>query len=518
VQYLENIARWQASPIDYMVERLGIRRETLDWMLLEEYHTHKWDGTPNPLRAVCEALVRNEWIGVESANATGKTFLGAGLALWFFECFEDSMVITTAPKQAQLQLHIWKEIGREFNKLGKGHLNKLQLRMIEGSDEWTIIGFVSGVGASEDVATRAQGFHATHMFVILEETPGIPQPIIDAFINTSTAPHNLVLALGNPDHQLDTLHRFCRMDNVTNVRISALDHPNIVLKNPNFISGAISEQGIQRRLERYLSVDNPMYLSRVRGISPTQSRDALIRLEWCFEASKKFDELRGDNDRIDESKIVGLQSLGCDVANSEAGDKAAEAYGKGNVLLTIEDFPCPNANEFGHSIHKKIHEFGIAAHCVAVDGVGVGAGAVNALKEDGDTVYDVQSGAGYVKLEGMVEEFQNLRSQMWWQARIDLQKGLLILPRDDELFADLTTPKWTTRGGKIFVESKEEIKKRLGRSPNKGDAFVYWNWVRSQRAVQPAMTGMEDAKDESVKTNSGFRYNPSGSQRRKSSF
>jgi hypothetical protein len=37
---------------------------------------------------------------------------------------------------------------------------------------------------------------------------------------------------------------------------------------------------------------------------------------------------------------------------------------------------------------------------------------------------------------------------------------------------------WTTRNGKIAVESKDDIIKRLRRSPNKGDAAVYWNWVR----------------------------------------
>jgi hypothetical protein len=38
--------------------------------------------------------------------------------------------------------------------------------------------------------------------------------------------------------------------------------------------------------------------------------------------------------------------------------------------------------------------------------------------------------------------------------------------------------------GVIKVESKEEIKKRLGRSPNKGDAVIYWNWVRRRTPVR----------------------------------
>lgn len=38
------------------------------------------------------------------------------------------------------------------------------------------------------------------------------------------------------------------------------------------------------------------------------------------------------------------------------------------------------------------------------------------------------------------------------------------------------------------VESKENIKKRLGRSPNKGDSVVYWNWVRVKRGFWEAKT------------------------------
>jgi len=59
--------------------------------------------------------------------------------------------------------------------------------------------------------------------------------------------------------------------------------------------------------------------------------------------------------------------------------------------------------------------------------------------------------------------------------RLDLQfreESGLVLPDDRELWVDLCTPQWGTRDGKIFIEPKEEIRRRLGRSPNKGDAAV----------------------------------------------
>ena len=48
----------------------------------------------------------------------------------------------------------------------------------------------------------------------------------------------------------------------------------------------------------------------------------------------------------------------------------------------------------------------------------------------------------------------------------------IALPDDPELLADLTAPTFEVRTGGILIESKEEIRKRLGRITNKGDAVV----------------------------------------------
>ena len=49
----------------------------------------------------------------------------------------------------------------------------------------------------------------------------------------------------------------------------------------------------------------------------------------------------------------------------------------------------------------------------------------------------------------------------------------MALPVDDLLIGDLTAPHWrVTSGGKIQIESKEEIAKRLHRPTDAGDAVV----------------------------------------------
>jgi len=471
---------YQKNPLDYFHEKLGIRKETIDWSLIPEYDGHVWDGTPNPFMKILECLVANKWVGVESGTGTGKTFNAALIVLWFLECFPNSLVVTTAPKEKQLLLHVWKEIGKLHDTFGRGDLRKLALRMNPGRDDWVAVGFVAGVKANEESATKAQGFHAEHMLIIIEETPGVPHPIITAFQSTCTSPHNLILALGNPDHQLDNLHKFCNMENVEHIRISSYDHPNVVTDNPLFIPGAASRSGLERILNRF-GRGNPMAESRTRGISPSSAIDSLIKIEWIKSAIDKLTEYLDENDEVRVDSIPGKKGLGADVANSEFGDKAALARGKGEFMYNIVDFQCPDANQLGHQIYLISKEENIPPENIGIDGVGVGAGTVNTLKEYGYTQrnINIQSSATPVSADG-VEQFNNLRSQMWWQMREDLRLSTIGIIDDEDLVADLLAPKFRTERGKIVVESKEEIKKRLGRSPNKGDAVVYWNWVRSQ--------------------------------------
>ncbi|MBS4034380.1 MAG: hypothetical protein KGZ85_07955 [Ignavibacterium sp.] len=477
---------YKTHPLEYLVERLGFRANTIDWNLNPEYQNHKWDGTVNPFIFILECLSQGvRKIGVESSTGTGKTKIGAGIALWFLDCFENSLVVTTAPKEPQLKLHIWKEIGVMYPVFRKGSLSTLRLNMHEDPrlTDWQAIGFVAGVAADEQSSTKAQGFHAEHLLIIIEETPGVPQPIIEAFQNTADGPHNIILAFGNPDHQLDNLHKFCQLPNVISIRISGYDHPNVVLKNPSFIPGAVTLDGLNDKKVRY-GDEGALYLSRAKGISPGQSVSALINLKWVKEANERWNLICEETGKIEETKIPGHKALGVDVANSEHGDKAAIAKGKGTVLISVVDFQCPDSNLLGkREVLQLMKDENIEAKRVGVDSVGVGAGTVNALKEMDQYVAALGGADAPVDIANQEEKFKNLRSQMWWQLREDLRNGIIALPPDDELTADLITPEWEPKNGKVVVESKELIKKRLGHSPNKGDAVVYWNWVRNSRSA-----------------------------------
>lgn len=74
-------------------------------------------------------------------------------------------------------------------------------------------------------------------------------------------------------------------------------------------------------------------------------------------------------------------------------------------------------------------------------------------------------------------QFANKRAEAWWRMREALnpdQEGgsVIALPPDPELRADLAAPTYEVSARGILIESKDTLRKRLGRSPGKGDAVV----------------------------------------------
>ena len=81
--------------------------------------------------------------------------------------------------------------------------------------------------------------------------------------------------------------------------------------------------------------------------------------------------------------------------------------------------------------------------------------------------------------------FSNKRAEIWWKFREALEPNLgepVALPPDPELLSDLTTPRWKLTSAGIQIEAKDDIRKRLGRSPDKGDA-VTMAWSEGEDSV-----------------------------------
>jgi hypothetical protein len=68
------------------------------------------------------------------------------------------------------------------------------------------------------------------------------------------------------------------------------------------------------------------------------------------------------------------------------------------------------------------------------------------------------------------ERYFNKRSEMWFEMAEWIKKGG-VLPKCPLLKKELTTPVYTLHNGKLRLEEKDQIKKRLGFSPDRADAL-----------------------------------------------
>lgn len=481
------LGQYRDDPVGFLVNVLDVTPESLRWDTAgPEYVGHVWDGTPNPLVAALESIARYEWVGVSSGTGTGKTFGMAGALLWWIGTRYEGICVTVATKEDQMVKGVWREVGRLFpafqRRFPDAELTHLRVRMHPKlADAWAAWGITAKPSATGESNTSVQGLHAAELLILVDEMPGVDPSIITALEQTATDPGNVIAGFGNPDHDTDPLAKFGRQNGVTPIRISGLDHPNVVT-GATLVPGAVSRKSVNKRRADH-GEDSRMFRSRVRGIAPEQAADALVHRAWVEAAIAQ-----GKAWAVDKSREKHPWAVGADPSNSDAGDEAAVAWFQGAWCREITSAACPDANVFGKTVWLAAQTRGIDGQNVGVDAIGVGAGSVNeirrlggmpvALNSGGKPSARVTKGADGKGIAYDANQFLNLRAQMYWQAREDLQYGRLGLPDDPQLVEELVTPTYEVRGGKVVIEPKDDVKRRLGRSPNKADAFVYGNWVR----------------------------------------
>ena len=119
---------------------------------------------------------------------------------------------------------------------------------------------------------------------------------------------------------------------------------------------------------------------------------------------------------------------------------------------------------------------------VNIDVVGYGASAYDSLK----TMYNVEpvnagEGSEYRDRSGKLK-MRNMRAEYYWRMReaLDPEHGDdIALPPGNEIVADLCAARYRLTTAGVQIEEKDEIKKRLGRSPDKGEALLLANLADS---------------------------------------
>lgn len=171
-----------------------------------------------------------------------------------------------------------------------------------------------------------------------------------------------------------------------------------------------------------------------------------------------------------------VTSVGVDP--SRGGDETTIAARRGwrfDEIVTVK--PDATGVVTGGAAALRASEVAGESAPVHVDVIGIGASVLDHLEAligrrcvavngaDGSTGHDMTG-----KLE-----FANMRAECWWKFREALspeRAPRIALPPDQRLFADLCAPRYRLNARGLIIEDKAEVKKRLGRSPDRGDAVV----------------------------------------------
>jgi hypothetical protein len=174
---------------------------------------------------------------------------------------------------------------------------------------------------------------------------------------------------------------------------------------------------------------------------------------------------------------VPMCAMGLDVAQGgeDANVLASRYDGWYSELIRIPGRETPlGVSQAGLVISHRKDQAKVIVDC---DG-GYGGTAYKDLKDNGVDVTAYKGSEGSKQsTDDKTLKFANKRSQTIWRFREALDPAQpggspIFLPNDTQLLADLTATRYQVRNGKIHMESKEDIKKRLGRSPDDGDAVT----------------------------------------------
>lgn len=433
--------------------------------------------------SILESIRDNERTTVRSCHGIGKSYLAGNATLWFLYTFPYSIVLTTAPTFRQVEKLIWKEVRSSIRKskiyLG-GELAKKSPELQIVQDEWVALGL------STNQPERFQGFHAKHVFVIVDEGAGVKEEIFEAIEGVLTSGHCRFLILGNPTLIGGTFYRSHREPGWKSYHVAAWDTPNFTAfgiteddlesgdweaKAPRNPDGTfnwpapwlITPTWAADKLRRW-GKDHPAYQARVAGNFPTQGENNVIPLAWIEAAMARWEDTEGQ----------GSFELGVDVARY-GSDLSVIAPRQGQKIFPLQVFSGKDTQEVTGEVLVAARK--LKAKHIKVDVIGMGAGVVDPLKAANAPVVAVNVGSASDVLDDDGNKvYLNLRAELWWALRGALDpknSEPLALPPDEDLLGDLAAPTYKFTGkGQIQIEPKEETKKRLGHSPDRADAVM----------------------------------------------
>jgi hypothetical protein len=454
----------------YYDDPVGFVREAFRWQ--------PGDAPTAYQERIMRELIRKERISVRGPHGLGKTAMHAWLVLWFSLTRDakgiDWKVITTAGAWRQLEKYLWPEIHKWVRRLryetvrrpvfAGNELMRLELRLTHGA---------AFAVACEDPA-RIEGAHADELLYIFDEAKTIPGETFDAaegaFSGATGERKAYAIASstpGEPRGRFYEIHaRMPAFQNWTAIHVTLDD----AIK-----AGRVSERWAKHDAKELWKSAPAIYANRVLGEFAESDEDGIIPHSWVEAAVERWHAL-GLPEALPQDE---LDAVGVDVGGTR--DKTVAALRYGSVVTEVRVLPAGGTMQTAGEVHAllALHPKAVAI----IDATGIGAGVYDRLRETGASCEPFIAGArGEGTDRSGVLRFANNRAAAWWRMReaLDPERGSTVaLPPEDRLIRDLVTPRWKLdSSGRVVVESKDEIRARLKRSTDFGDAVVLSFWVR----------------------------------------
>jgi hypothetical protein len=441
----------------------------------------------------------NPMTAVASGTARGKDFVAACSALCFLyltpkfnskgELVGNTKVAMTAPTGRQVSNIMTPEIRRLLRnaKFLPGRLVADDVRT--DYEEWFLTGF-----KADDNATEAwSGFHAVNTMFVVTEATGLSEKTFDA-IEGNLQGNSRLLIVFNPNVTIGYAARAMKSPRFTKFRLNSLNAENVVTKE-NRIPGQVDYEWVKDKVETWASPiselefnegegdfefegsiyrPNDLFRVKVLGMFPKVGEDVLIPYEWIELANQRWLEHGSELVYGDEKK----NRLGVDVAGM-GRDESVLCHRYGNFVLKFEGYHAGGKADHMHVAGMVAKELARPGTKAFIDTIGEGAGVYSRLVEQGfQNAYSCkfsESAEGLSDVTGEYE-FANMRAYLHWAVRDWLNpanKTGAMLPVNDKFMEEATEIKWKFQSnGKIIIEPKEEIIKRIGRSTDYFDPLA----------------------------------------------
>lgn len=470
-------------------------------------------------RKILKAIAENDRVAISACHDVGKTWTLARIVTWYVSCFPYCKVITTAPTFNQVKNILWSEIRAAYSRSKKplgGKMNLTEWQVTKEGD-WFALGFTPrnelSSEAGQGTQSSFQGFHAPYILVIFDEATGIPHNIWTMAEGILTSANVKFVAIGNPTSRMSEFYKCFSSPEWAKLQLNCFDSPNLIANGITDITKltaeidavrAMNDEEAQARLRSYKvvrpyllslkwvvsmglprkwGIEHPLFISKALGEFPKDSDGTLLPLGVIEEATL----------RVHYPSPSDRKTLGVDVARFGSDSSVLTAL-HGYKWLGRKPLIKKDTMEVAGEVIEfdRVHgPFDV----IVVDGTGLGSGVVDALREaqrekklnSNTEIREVQFGAA-VECDGgdncvhkdcQKAKYVNLKARMFGLLRDDLKTNLC-LPNEDIYIDELPTIRYAFDSkGRMFIESKDDYKKRTGRkSPDDSDSLALSNFGR----------------------------------------